>query len=300
MPGKAWIGGSVVDAEEARVPVFDRGFLYGDSVYEVTRTFGGKPFALGEHLDRMEESARRIAMALPPRGEIDRAVEEAIAAARSGPPGGGPPECYLRIVVTRGSGPIGLDPALADAPRLVVLALPLKLPEEEVYREGAMLAVVGARRNAPGAIDPAVKSGNYLDSVMAVAEARVKGAYEALMCDPVGRLAEGASSNLFLVRAAGGRLATPPLSVGLLEGITRRHVIALARRMGLSVDEVSLWPVDLARAEEAFITSSVRGIVPVVRVHLGGEAKEPAIIGAGTPGPVTRRLSEVYLREAMG
>jgi branched-chain amino acid aminotransferase len=220
VPARVWIEGAVVPAEAAHVPVFDRGFLYGDSVYEVTRTYGGRPYALDEHLDRLARSAERIEMRLPPRAEIERAVSETVAAT-------GEAECYLRVVVTRGSGPIGLDPALADAPRLVVMALPLKLPDEALYRDGVTVAIVGARRNAPGAIDPQVKSGNYLNSVVGVAEARRHGAYEALMCDGVGRLAEGSSSNLFVVR--GRRLATPPLSVGLLEGITRRHVIARAR-----------------------------------------------------------------------
>ena len=282
MPGRVWIDGGVVDVDQAKVPVFDRGFLYGDSVYEVTRTFGGRPFALGEHLDRLARSAERIGMALPPRAAIERATAEALAAT-------GEAECYLRIVVTRGSGPIGLDPKLADAPRLVVLALPLALPTRAQYDDGVAVAIVGARRNAPGAIDPQVKSGNYLNSVVGLAEARAKGAYEALMCDGVGRIAEGSSSNLFVVR--GGRLATPPLSVGLLEGITRRHVIAVARRIGHPVDEVGLWPVDLQRAEEAFLTSSVRGVLPVVSAD--GER-----IGGGRPGPVTRAVQAAYLDEA--
>jgi branched-chain amino acid aminotransferase len=290
VPGKVWIGGAVVDAAEARVPVFDRGFLYGDSVYEVTRTFGGRPFALDEHLDRLARSGAGLGMALPPRDEIARAVEEAVAQS-------GEAECYVRVVVTRGSGPIGLDPALADAPRLVVLALPLSLPDAALYRDGATVAIVGARRSAPGSVDPQVKSGNYLSSVMAVAEARRRGAYEALMCDSVGRLAEGASSNLFLVRpgANGARLATPPLSVGLLEGITRRHVIDLARSAGLGVDELALWPADLQRAEEAFLTSSVRGVMPIVRVD-GPDGS--ALIGDGRPGPVTRRIAAAYLAAA--
>ncbi len=283
MPGKVWIDGAVVDADAARVPVFDRGFLYGDSVYEVTRTFGGRPFALGEHLDRLRGSAERIAMRLPPRGEIERAVVDAVAAT-------GEPECYIRVVVTRGAGPIGLDPALADTPRLVVMALPLKLPDESAYRDGVALAVVGARRNAPGSIDPQVKSGNYLNSVVAVAEARRRGAFEALMCDAVGRIAEGASSNLFVVRGT-GRLATPSLSIGLLEGITRRHVIAVARALGLAVDEVGLWPADLATAAEAFLTSSVRGVVPVVAV-------DGTKIGDGRPGPITGQVAAAYLAEA--
>ncbi|MSP60006.1 MAG: aminotransferase [Myxococcales bacterium] len=285
MPGKVWIEGFVVDADAARVPVFDRGFLYGDSVYEVMRTFGGRPFALGEHLERLARSAALLEIALPDRALIEQATVAVMEASQE-------KEVYVRIVVTRGSGPIGLDPAFADAPRLVVMALPLKVPDSALYRDGVAVALVGARRSslgAPGAVDPQAKSGNYLNSVLAVAEARRKSAYEAVLCDAVGRLAEGASSNIFVVRI--GRLQTPPLSVGLLEGITRRHVIACARSLAIPVDEVALWPVDLQRADEAFLTSSVRGVMPVVRV-------DGAVVGEGQPGPITRRISDAYLADA--
>jgi branched-chain amino acid aminotransferase len=278
---KVWIDGRIVDAAEARVPVFDRGFLYGDSVYEVTRTYGGVPYALGEHLDRLEGSARRLGMALPLRVEIEQATRETARAV------GG--EAYVRIIVTRGSGPISLDPGVADAPRLVVIGMPLKLPPQHLYTEGVSVAVVGAKRNAPGGLDPLVKSGNYLNSVLAVAEAHTKGAHEAIMCDNVGRIAEGSSFNLFLIR--GRRLVTPPLSVGILEGITRRHVILLARRSGLAVDEGYLWPVDLLRADEAFITSSVRGIMPIA-------SADGHPVGKGRPGPITLELRYLYEKEA--
>jgi branched-chain amino acid aminotransferase len=284
MPGKVWIDGRIVDAAEAKVEVFDRGFLYGDSVYEVLRTFGGRPFALDEHLDRLADSARRVLMAMPERAHVEAAVAETARATAE-------PDVYLRIVVTRGSGPIGLDPALADAPRLIVMALPLKLPDAAHYRDGVEVALVGARRNAPGSLDPMVKSGNYLNSVLAIAEARRKHAYEAIMCDTVGRIAEGSSSNLFLVR--GGRVETPALSVGLLEGITRRHVMRIAGRIGLPIDEVGLWPNDLYGADEAFLTSSVRGILPVVRAD--GNA-----IADGKPGAATRRLMAAYDQETAG
>ena len=151
------------------------------------------------------------------------------------------------------------------------------------------LSPAGGIGHQPGGVDPLVKSGNYLTSVVGVAEARRRGAYEAIMCDGVGRIAEGTSSNLFVVR--GGRVQTPPLAVGILEGITRRHVIAIARGMGLYVDEVQLWPVDLDGADEAFITSSVRGIMPVVRA-------DGRSIGAGHPGPITTRIRALYEAEA--
>ena len=277
-----WIDGAPVDAAEARVPVFDRGFLYGDSVYEVLRTFGGKPHALGDHLDRLERSASRLMMQIPSRAEIERALAETLRAAAE-------PDAYVRIIVTRGAGEIGLDPALADAPRLIIMVRPVKLPERAQYDDGVEVAVVTRSRSAapgqPGALDPQVKSGNYLVSVLAVAEARRRGAYEAILTDSVGRVTEGGSSNLFLVR--GGRIATPPVSAGLLEGITRGKVIALARAGGLAVDELPLWPVDLHRADEAFLTSSVRGILPIVRAD-----GQP--IAGGKPGPITKQVMALY------
>lgn len=278
---KVWIDGAPVDAQLARVPVFDRGFLYGDSVYEVVRTFSGRPFALAEHMARLERSAAQLEMTLPPRSEIERAIADTLAASAIA-------DAYVRIMVTRGAGEIALDPAMADTPRLIVIVRPVKLPEPALYADGVEVAIVGRSRTAgvPGhSIDPSVKSGNYLVSVLALADARRKGAYEAILCDNVGRITEGGSSNFFVVR--GRRVATPPLSVGLLEGITRMKVIELCRGASIAVDEVPLWPVDLRRAEEAFLTSSVRGLLPIVRVD-----GEP--IGGGKPGEITRRISALY------
>ena len=284
MTQKVHIDGKIVDAGEARVPVLDRGFLYGDSVYEVLRTFDGRPFGLDEHLERLEHSAAGLGMSIMPRAEIRKAVLATLAAA-------GEPNAYIRIVVTRGAGELGLDPSFADAPRLIVIVRAAKPPPPEAYQGGVEVALVGRSRGTVESVDPSVKSGNYLSSVLAVAEARKRGAYEAILCDAVGRLTEGSSSNFFLVR--GGRVATPPLSVGLLEGITRRSVIAICRAAGIPVDELPLWPQDFKIADEAFITSSVRGVVPVVRV-------DGAPIGSGKPGPVTKQVLALYDRATRG
>jgi branched-chain amino acid aminotransferase len=277
-----WIDGAPVDAALARVSVFDRGFLYGDSVYEVTRAFGGVAFALGEHLDRLERSAAGLLMRTPPRAAIEKAVADTLAAS-------GLPDAYVRIVVTRGAGEIALDPASADEPRLVIIVRAPKPPGPEAYRDGVEVAIVGRTRFAPGVptstVDPQVKSGNYLGSVMAVAEARKRGAYEAILCDNVGRLSEGSSSNFFIVR--GGWVSTPPLSVGLLEGITRRKVMQILAREKIRLAEQPLWPIDLHQADEAFLTSSVRGVLPIARAD-----GEP--IGDGKPGPITRRVMQAY------
>jgi branched-chain amino acid aminotransferase len=288
MPAKVWIDGAPVDAAQARVPVYDRGFLYGDSVYEVLRTFEGRMFELEPHLDRMEHSAAELQMKLPPRETIRRAIEETLRAA-------GEKNAYIRIMVTRGAGEIALDPAAADGPRLIVIVKEVTPPPASAYQEGVEVAIVGRSRSSPAApgqtVDPSVKSGNYLVSVLAVAEARRRGAYEAILCDGVGRITEGGSSNFFIV--SGGRVQTPPLSAGLLEGITRSVVMQLCRGAGVAVDEVPLWPADMKHADEAFITSSVRGIVPVARVD--GDA-----IGAGRPGPITTKVMALYDKKTRG
>jgi branched-chain amino acid aminotransferase len=284
-----WIDGAIVDAAEARVPVFDRGFLYGDSVYEVTRAFSGIAFALDEHLDRLERSAGGLLMRTPPRAEIRAAVVDTLRASDL-------PDAYVRIVVTRGAGEIALDPAEAGDPRLIVIVRAPRPPSPEAYRDGVEVAIVGRTRYAPGVptstVDPQIKSGNYLGSVMAVAEARKRGAYEAILCDNVGRLSEGSSSNFFVVR--GRWVMTPPLSVGLLEGITRKKVMEILEREGIRFAEQALWPIDLHSADEAFLTSSVRGVLPIARAD-----GEP--VGGGKPGPITQKVMQRYdalVREA--
>src|SRR5262249_35454570 len=186
---------------------------------------------------------------------------------------------------TRGAGEIGLDPALADRPRLVIIVRPTAGPERRQIDDGVEIAIVSVRRNLPSAIDPNVKSGNYLNSVLAIREARRRGAYEALMCDAEGRLAEGSSSNIFAVHA--GVVKTPPLAVGILDGITRKKVLELAVKNAIATAEAELRPDDLYGADEAFLTSSVRGVLPVVRV-----SGRP--VADGRPGPVTRRIQALY------
>ena len=267
-----WIDGRPVPAEEARVPVLDRGFLYGDSVYEVTRTVGQKPLFYELHRARLASSAAGIGMTLPKQMEIDTAVTETILAAAdaaAGPDSTRPPieggrEFYLRIIVTRGAGELDLDPAAADAPRLVVLVKPLAMPNPQLYRDGASLATVSQRRNAPGHVPPEVKSGNYLSSVLALTAARRRGAYEALMLDLHGQLCEGASSNFFAV--LGGRLRPPPRSAGILAGITRGVLLKLASGHGIPVSEEPLSLADVLAADEALITSSIRGVMPVTTI----------------------------------
>ncbi len=298
MPSVVNLDGALVRPSEARVSVFDRGFLYGDSVYEVIRTYGGRPFELEAHLARLRHSADRIGLA--PKWDAARTAAEiarTLEAARGGDapdPDAAPwnvGERYVRVVMTRGAGEIGLDPALAVDPVALVIVQPVHGPPARAYVEGVPAAFVGVRRASPAAIDPTAKTGAHLPNVLAVREARERGAQEALLLDERGAVTEGSSSNVFVVRA--GRLATPPLAAGILEGVTRGVVLRLARDLGIPAEEAPLRPEDLEAADEVFITSTVREIVPVTRL-------DGRTVGAGRPGPVTRRLHDAFRRRAGG
>lgn len=279
MPIRVYIDGQVCLPEEAKVSVFDRGFLYGDSVYETIGTAYGRLFAARDHLDRLERSASRIGLAVPSRADIERAIGETIAAA-------GNPESRVRVILTRGVGKLDLDPASASDTRLVVIVFPLGPPTPEMFDKGVSVAIVSVARNSPRAIDPAVKSGNYLNNVLALGEARRRsGAYEAILCAGDGSIAEGSTSNVFAV--IGGEVRTPPPEVGILDGITRAKVIALCKENGVPFAERRLSPDELRHAEEAFLTSATRGVLPIARID-----ERP--VGAGVPGPVTRQLMALY------
>lgn len=298
MPTVVNLDGTLLPPHAARVSVFDRGFLYGDSVYEVVRTYGGRPFELDAHLARLRHSADRIGLA--PKWDAARTAAE-IARTLEAAQGGDAPDAeaapwnagerYVRVVMTRGAGEIGLDPALAVDPVALVIVQPLHGPPARAYAEGVTVAIVGVRRASPAAIDPSAKTGAHLPNVLAVGEARAAGAHEALLLDDGGAVTEGSSSNVFAVR--GGRVTTPPLAAGILEGVTRGVVLRLAREAGIAAEEAPLRPEELERADEVFITSTIREIVPVTR--LGARP-----VGPGRPGPVTRRLHEAFRRRAGG
>lgn len=280
-----WIDGRVTPGAEARVPVLDRGFLYGDSVYEVTRTVQRKPLFFDLHMARMARSATGLFFDIPSLSIIESAVSETIATAAKAQQD--VRDFYVRVIVTRGGGDLDLDPAAADGPRLVVIVKPLKLPDSKLYKEGAALATVNERRNAPGHVQPEVKSGNFLTSVLAVAAARRRGGHEALLLDLHNQISEGASSNFFVF--TGGRLITPPRSVGILSGITRGAVLKLAGSAGIAVVEAPLSLRDAIHADEAFISSSIRGVMPITRI-------DEYPIGAGRPGAATRKLMQLYFQ----
>ncbi len=269
------VNGVIRGPDEPHVSALDRGFLYGDSVYEVIRTYGGVPFALGPHLDRLWRSADLLGITLPiGRSQLVRRIRETVEAA-------GNAETYVRIVATRGSGEIGLDPALAADPIVVILAAPLRRYPAEWERTGVGVLLVPVGKGVGGSVPGGAKSGNYLANLMALGRAKRAGAEEAILVDTSGHVLEGASSNIFAV--TGGRLVTPSLECGILEGITRRVVIEIARGVSMPVDDRPVRPEELRDADEAFITSTLREVVPVVRV-------DDAAIGSGRPGPVTLDL----------
>jgi branched-chain amino acid aminotransferase len=292
------IDGVLVPAGEARVPVFDRGFLHGDSVYEVVRTYDLEPFELGAHLARLSASAERIYLALPWSGQrFEEEIRRVVDASSGGDPADpaaapwNQGERSVRIVVTRGSGEMGLDPALATEPLVAILALPLRGPPLAAYREGVSAWPFGGPGAPPRGGDPGAKTGEHLFHVLAMREARAHEGHEALLVDRDGCVTEGASSNVFAVR--GGALETPPLQAGILAGVTRACVIELALELGVQVREEALPLASLIGADEAFLTSTVREILPLVRV-----GSRP--VGPGAPGPVTLRLHAAFRQRAGG
>jgi branched-chain amino acid aminotransferase len=269
-----------LDPADARISVFDRGFLYGDSVYETMRTAGGRPLDLPRHLARLRRSGDGIGLTIP---FSDAALASAIARTHAA---SGNPESYVRVVVTRGSGPLMLDPRGTEEPLLVVLVQPLVLPVPAAYERGIAAVIVGITKTGSTSIDPAIKSGNYLNNILALRQAIAAGGDDAIMCNPEGAVSEGATSNVFMV--VGGRIETPHMRTGILPGITRQTVCEIAASLGCPVSETTLMPERLRAADEVFLTSSVRGIMPVTRL-------DGAVVGDGTAGPVTRRLHRAYL-----
>lgn len=278
------IDGVLVDPGSASVPIMDRGFLYGDSAFEVTRTYGGQPFALGPHLARLRASCVALGIALHVSddalgGWVHAALEAAAIDA----------ERYVRVIVTRGTTPIGLGVGRGETPRVVIVVLPLPEQPAGLYTDGVELATVTTARALDGTGAGGAKASNYLPNILSLAAARERGGYEALSVGPAGEILEGATSNVFLVH--GGVVSTPPLAVGILGGITRRLVIEAAEEDGVTVVERLVFPPDLYGADEAFITSSLREVVPVVRA-------DGVTLGDGRPGPVARRLHSAFRRRA--
>ena len=279
-----YVNGHFLPREEAHVSVFDHGFLYGDGIYETLRAYQGKIFLLSKHLSRLKQSAEAISLSLPlPLEKIGDALKESLTVNKLS-------EAYLRIQISRGPGEIGLDPALCPAPTMVIAAKPFKDYPREHYEKGVAVSVVNTRRNHPQALSPAVKSTNFLNNILAKIESLKAGAYEGIMLNWEGLVAEGTISNIFIVKK--GVLMTPGLESGILEGVTRDLVIHLAHKAGIPVEESAIKPRDLLKAEECFITNTTVEVMPVTTI-------DGTAVGDGRPGAVTRRLMEAYKEEVL-
>ena len=264
-----------VPREEAVVSVFDHGFLYGDGVYETMRAYRGRVFLLAKHLARLERSAERLRLRMPiPREHLADLVRASIERNRL-------QEAYVRVTVSRGSGEIGLDPALCKTPTLVIIAKEFVPYPDSFYSEGISIAIVQTRRNLPEALPPDVKSLNFLNNILAKMEAIAVGAYEGVMLNHRDELTEGTTSNLFVVQ--NGRLRTPDRKCGILDGLTRGVVLQLAHELKIPTEEARLYVEDLYGAEECFLTNTTHEVLPVTKAN-----GRP--VGTGRPGPITSRL----------
>ena len=272
-------GDAIVPAGEAVVPVLDHGFLFGDSVYEVVRTANGRPFMLEEHLDRLRRSAALIYFELPwDDAEVRRriaALQERLDAADS----------YFRIIATRGPGPISLLPDGCDTPGLYLIGCELLRYPRTMYTDGCSVAVALRLRNDPRALDPRAKTGNYLNNMLGLIEARRAGADDALFLNAERHLTEATTSNAWLVE--NGSIVTPPLGEGLLQGITREWIGGALPAAGVAVSEAVIGQERLVAGDEVFLSGTVKGIMPVTRI-------DDAPVGDGRPGPVTRKAMELY------
>lgn len=279
MASFASVNGQVVPAEEARVSIFDNGFTFGDAVYETLRTYGGRPFELTRHLARLRASAGRLGFEIPlSNGDLTGQLDALLRRA-------GNPESYIRLIVSRGVGDISYHFERVKGPTVVMAVKPHEPYPESDYTEGIPVAIASVRRNHPRALDPAIKSCNLLNNILAVREAQARGAHEPLLLNDRDELAEGASTNVFLVKE--GAVFTPPLDAGILAGITRAVILELGPGLGLAMREEALRVPDLLGADEAFLTSSTREAVPIRTV-------DGRPIGSGRPGPITRRLLEAF------
>ena len=275
MPLKIYINGKLYDREDAKISVFDHGLLYGDGVFEGIRSYGGRVFRMDEHLERLWNSAKAIWLEIPiSKAEMAKAIEDTLAV-------NGIKDGYIRALVTRGEGTLGLDPNRCSNPQVIIITDRVSLYPDELYEKGLEIITVSVTRNHPTALSPRVKSLNYLNNILAKIEGIQAGCIEALMLNHKGEIAECTGDNIFLVRK--GRVLTPPNDAGILEGITRDAVIGLAREMDIDVRETPLTKHDVYIADECFLTGTAAEVVPVVKV-------DSRTIGDGAPGPITREL----------
>jgi len=282
------VNGKIVDEKDAFISVFDHGFLYGEGVYEVLRTYHGEPLLLDRHLTRLRRSAGAIALEPPLTDEqFSERIRDTIRALPVA--SDEPTEYYIRTILTRGVGDFGYDPAICPTPTLLIIVKHLTGPPAWYFERGVKLAVVSIVRNHPGTVNPLIKSNNLLNNALAMQEALRKGASEGLMKNYRGEIAECSQSNIFIVK--GGHVATPPLDAGVLAGITREFLLEVAPVAGVQVDERTIREDDLFAADEVFITGTTFEVTPVVQI-------DSRVIGSGTPGPMARQLLDAYRKKA--
>ena len=284
---KVYLNGKFVDRDRAVISVFDHGLLYGDGVFEGIRSYNGLIFKLREHIDRLFESAHTIMLEIPMSKEaLIEVVKQSLRINRLH-------NAYLRLVVTRGEGDLGLDPRKCVQPTVFVIADTIELYPKQLYERGLALITVSTQRNVPEALNPQIKSLNYLNNILAKIEAINAGYEEAIMLSPSGYVTECTGENIFTVSArsaAGGKgqqLLTPPPYVGVLRGITRRTVMELGHRLRLDVREELLTRHDLFNADEVFLTGTAAEIIPVVKI-------DGRVIGGGKPGRMTKKLQQAF------
>ena len=278
------VNGRITTAQDAVVPAMDHGFLYGEGIYEVVRTYGHKPFLFDRHMERLRRSAASLSLVLPftDDGFASR-IRETTDVFFSQPDA--TDDVYVRLVVTRGVGELNYNPSACPSPTVVVIVKPFTSLDADVYARGVRAALVPVLRNHPGSVSPLIKSNNLLNNALAAQEAYRRGAFEGIMRNYRNEISEGSISNIFVVKDR--VVSTPPLDAGLLAGITRGFVIELGPEAGIDIREATLHDQDLLNADECFLTSSTQEIVPIVQV-------DDHQIGAGRPGPITQALQVAY------
>jgi branched-chain amino acid aminotransferase len=278
---KVYINGKLYDKADAKISVYDHGLLYGDGVFEGIRIYNGKVFRLREHVDRLFESAKAIKLEIPlSREQMMDAIESTVAANHK-------ENGYIRPVVTRGSGCLGLDIRKTSDPQVIIIVDDISLYPPELYEHGMELATVSTIRNHPNALNPRIKSLNYLNNILVRMEATQAGCVEALMLNHKGELAECSGDNIFLVLR--GTLRTPTMDSGILGGITRRSILEIAEKAGIPVQEMALTRHDVYTADECFLSGTAAEVIPVVKC-------DGRTIGNGKPGPITRQIREAFRR----
>ena len=275
------VNGRISSDQDAVIPVFDHGFLYGEGIYETVRTYNGRLFLYDRHMRRMRNSAQLIELALPfTDDELAAHIQDTLAAAKL--EGN---EAYIRVLVTRGVGELTYDPTATPKPSWVIIVKALPSPPAQLYERGVKIVLVDVVRNHPQSVNPMIKSNNLMNSALAAQQALKRGGFEAVMRNYRGELTECTQSNLFIVK--NGSVLTPPLEAGLLPGITREFVFEIGHDAGIEVREQILRDEDLFAADEAFLTSTTREVLPIVAVDEGK-------IGNGLPGSITLKLLEAF------